>query len=183
MGQISLPVLNRTGFSMFWQSVWDDKLNFKRTLNEDLFLKHIFPKIFIDRISSKTFFVTPLALHNCSALVVYDEWNSFNYRKNYDLSNLSRLVVKKPQIRYPFKLWIIRFQNWVCLFFCIYSNETKKKNFWEKKTYLFRRFKFLNFFSNFFVYIKYFHRWKFKKYKYKKYYRRISFKALPLNHF
>ena len=183
MGQISLPVLNRTGFSMFWQSVWDDQTNFKRSLMEDLFLKNIFPKIFLDRISSKQFFVTPVTLHNCSALIAYDEWNSFNYRKNYDLENLSRLITHRPKIRYPFKLWIIRFQNWVCFFFCIYSSESKKKNFWEQKVYIFKRFRFLNFFSNFFFYIKYFQKWRFKRYKYKKYYKRYIYKSLPASSF
>jgi hypothetical protein len=43
MGQISLPVLNRTGYTNFWASVWDNTSNYQQILKEDYLLRLILP--------------------------------------------------------------------------------------------------------------------------------------------
>jgi hypothetical protein len=39
MGQITLPVLNRKGYSSMWENNWDDVKNYSNILSEDMFLQ------------------------------------------------------------------------------------------------------------------------------------------------
>ena len=39
--------MNKTGYSMYWNSMWDDKLNYTRSFKEDVFIK-IFFYLFIE---------------------------------------------------------------------------------------------------------------------------------------
>jgi len=64
MGQINLPVLNRTGYSMFWQSVWDEKHNFNRGFKEDILLRKILPLFFQERLVNKKQFLNYNVINN-----------------------------------------------------------------------------------------------------------------------
>ena len=39
MGQVTLPVSNRKGYSASWEYSWENKINYNKNFNEDLFLK------------------------------------------------------------------------------------------------------------------------------------------------
>ena len=49
MGQSSLPILNKVGVSMRWDSSYDNLLNFKKTMLSDIFLKKFFDFVFEDK--------------------------------------------------------------------------------------------------------------------------------------
>lgn len=129
MGQISLPVLNRTGYSMFWQSVWDSKLNYNRNWKEDFLIRSIIPFIFINRLTLSPHFTN----YNTLKITKYTQKNQ-NF---YLLDQPSKLVdffykffkEKKKVPPYILKIWIIKFQKWLIVYFSLYS---------PLKTYLIR---------------------------------------------
>ena len=53
MAQISIPMSNKVGYSMFWNSMWDSKINYAKSLKEDIYLNKFVPMIFNDSISTK----------------------------------------------------------------------------------------------------------------------------------
>jgi len=53
VAQISIPISNKVGYSMYWNSMWDSKINFSRSLKEDIYLRQFIPLIFNDKVSTK----------------------------------------------------------------------------------------------------------------------------------
>ena len=56
MGQISIPASNKSGYSMFWNSMWDSKHNYNVFLKQDIFIKSSLILFFSDYSSDKLFF-------------------------------------------------------------------------------------------------------------------------------
>ena len=54
MAQISIPMSNKVGYSMFWNSMWDNKINYTRSLKEDIYLNRFVNLVFEDNISANT---------------------------------------------------------------------------------------------------------------------------------
>lgn len=134
-----MPIMNKTGYSMYWNSMWDDKLNYTRSFKEDVFIK-IFFYLFIEggytflfryKINNVDDHLTFLKnKYNLHILKKKKEENNFNLITNY--SNFSEL--------YTSKIWLLRYQNWVIFYFFIYSFNSgifyKKK---KKKIIKFRK--------------------------------------------
>jgi hypothetical protein len=136
MGQISLPVLNRTGYSMFWQSVWDEKHNYNRGLKEDILLRRVLSLFFYDRMVHKRHFVNYDVIENSSILYDLDSWSVFKDNKHLYIHFLNSLKKKNNTPYYVLKVWILKFQTWVVIFFSLYvpsrkslSDKLKKKSF------------------------------------------------------
>lgn len=121
MGQINLPVLNRTGYSTFWQSVWDDKHNFNRGFKEDTLIRSIIPFIFLDRISKKKQFIHFNVVKSTRILQELEYWNQFATSELLYQKVLSYFKRKKKIPYFPLKIWILKFQTWVLILFSIYS--------------------------------------------------------------
>lgn len=117
MGQISVPVINKTGYSMYWSSMWDDKLNYSRSLKEDIYIRKFLPVLLEDNISStlkiKNFSDKFLNLNTKYNIHLNSDWNR-NEIYNY-LKSLNRSIF------YTSKIWVLRYQSWVLIFFYIYS--------------------------------------------------------------
>ena len=134
-----MPIMNKTGYSMYWNSMWDDKLNYTRSFKEDVFIKFFF-YLFIEggytflfryKINNVDDHLTFLKnKYNLHILKKKKEENNFNLITNY--SNFSEL--------YTSKIWLLRYQNWVIFYFFIYSFNSgifyKKK---KKKIIKFRK--------------------------------------------
>jgi len=136
MGQISIPMSNKVGYSMYWNSMWDNKINYSRSLKEDIYLNKIINLFFEDNVSTNIL-KTPKKFQK----------NQINVKK-YNLHSKSvkidfvllKYLNKFNKIKiFPAKLWILKYQRWVILFYFIYlphfnkykktSNVVVKNNF------------------------------------------------------
>lgn len=131
MGQISLPVLNRTGYSMFWQSVWDSKLNYTRNWKEDYLIRKIVSFVFIKRWTKNWRFYTSKILKNS---IILENKNVFNYFS--DPITLHKTVAeenreKKEHLKYVLRVWIVKFQKYIIIYFFLYT--PKQFSFYIKK--------------------------------------------------
>lgn len=52
MGRVSMPIMNKTGYSMYWNSMWDDKLNYSRSLKDNIFINDFIYLLFEGGYSS-----------------------------------------------------------------------------------------------------------------------------------
>jgi len=119
MGQISIPASNKSGYSMFWNSMWDSKHNYSVFLKQDVFIKSSLILFFSDYSSDKLFFFLKL--------------NSRNKFKNFKINNFRNKKKINFNLCYNFfrknnnnevffsKLWLLRYQSWVVLNISIFS--------------------------------------------------------------
>lgn len=121
MGQISLPVLNRTGYSMFWQSVWDDKLNYNRNWKEDHVIRKIIPYVFLKRWTKNWRFYTSKIIKNS---IILEQKNTFQYFAE-PIEILQTIVEnnreKKETLNYVLRVWIIKFQKYIIIYVHLYT--------------------------------------------------------------
>lgn len=93
MGQSSLPILNKVGLSMRWDSSYDNNINFKTEVLRDIFIKKFFDHIFDDKV----------------LLVFYKNFFYKNH-KIFNLSSIFKLKKKKVPV-YPSKIWLLQYQK------------------------------------------------------------------------
>ena len=153
MGRVSVPIMNKTGYSMYWNSAWDDKINYTRSLKEDIFLKE-FIYLFFEGNSN---FMIYLNLKNYQ--------NKFGFYKKKYFFHTKKIIKKNDigmEVRYKFtvkkkkhfkpylsKIWLVRYQGWIIIYFYAYSHNLsvfyKNKNN-VKKVYK----KYTNIISNYY---------------------------------
>lgn len=120
MGQISIPASNKSGYSMFWNSMWDSKHNYNVFLKQDIFIKSSLVLFFSDYSSDKLFF-----------FLKFDSRNRF---KKYKISSIKNKKKINFNTYYKFirdvsnnnnvffsKLWLLRYQSWIILNISIFS--------------------------------------------------------------
>lgn len=122
MGQISVPVINKTGYSMYWSSMWDDKFNYSRFLKEDIYIRKFIPILLEDNILFN--FRHKNNLYNLNSVNVkynmhiHSDWNKYEIHSYINGLNKS--------IFYTSKIWVLRYQSWILIFFYIYSPSFNK---------------------------------------------------------
>lgn len=125
MGQVGIPSLNRSGYSMFWNSVWEDKYNYYRNFSEDIFIRNFFFFLFDDYFSINILKFTGLRyLNNLNSR--YSILNNYNINIKEDLTMseiYSSLIRSSRKPSFLSKIWIMRYQTWLIVFFFIYSYE------------------------------------------------------------
>lgn len=142
MGRISVPIMNKTGYTMYWNSMWDDKINYNRSLKEDIFLKE-FVYLFFEGGSN---FMIYLNLKNFQEkLEIFKKKYFFHTKKLIKKNDIGteisfKLVIKRKKKFRPYlsKIWLIRYQNWVIIYFYAYSfnlSSFYKKSLDLKKKY------------------------------------------------
>jgi hypothetical protein len=144
MGQISVPASNKSGYSMFWNSMWDSKHNYNVFLKQDIFIKSSLILFFSDYSSDKLFFFLKLNSRNkFKNFKINNVRNKkkFNFNTYY---NFIRNTSNKNDIFFS-KLWLLRYQSWVVLNISIFS--FFKEDSFKKKLEI-------NFDSWFFYYYK-----------------------------
>lgn len=136
MGRVSMPIMNKTGYSMYWNCMWDDKLNYSRSLKEDIFIKN-FIYIFFEGGSNSMFFIDLKFFFKMSKYLV----KNYNFQiKKYIQKNELGLntkykyyVEKKKNFRpYLSKIWILKYQSWIIIYF--YSYSFNLSVFYKKKS-------------------------------------------------
>lgn len=132
-----MPIMNKTGYSMYWNSMWDDKLNYTRSFKEDIFVKFFF-YLFIEggytflfryKINNVDDHLKYLKnKYNLHILKKIKEEDSYNLLTNY----------KNNSEPYMSKVWLLKYQNWVIFYFFIYNFNSgifyKKKKIKFKKS-------------------------------------------------
>lgn len=115
MGRISSPSLNKAGYSMFWNSMWDDKHNFSNLITEDEFLRITIPLIFEDNYANDLIFY------------LKDKKLSFDILQDYEIfyktlnpNKITKLIKAEKFDLFVSKSWILRYQGWVILYIFIY---------------------------------------------------------------
>ncbi len=140
MGQSSIPILNRNGYSMFWLSSWDDLHSYSTNLNEDVFIRNFFFNLVTDKYSSNLYF-------SVNSISRFSESNSFGLIK-INNKNISDFLFKQNKLPYYIsKIRILKFQKWLLVYFYIY-NYNKKHTFNNLNFFNFLKFQKKN---NFFI--------------------------------
>ncbi len=152
MGQSSIPILNRNGYSMFWLSSWDDLHSYSTNLNEDSFLRSFFYFMVSEKYSSN-FFLSKQKIFN------FYSKNNLSVFKNNNNNYVSDFLFRFNKLPYYIsKIRILKFQRWLVIYFYLYNYDkkisTEKINFlnlvkFQKKSNLFFLRKKSNFFFDF----------------------------------
>ncbi len=123
MGQINFPALNKVGYFLLWDSIWEDFFNYKQLLNADIFLKNLLYLLFNDYIMFSNFFLSNKYFYFLNT----NNSNFFNKYKNFnDLIKFFKKQSLRTSPVYFGKLWFIQFQNWILVSLYIYKPLIKK---------------------------------------------------------
>ena len=144
MVQKNTPYINKSGYSMFWNSMWDDKINFSKNLQKDFFLKSFINFFFSDFIFNQ--FVNNFKINKFeNNLIIHNnyDFNIFNKNKRFIKSQMNFFCESYFVLS---KIWLFRYQNWVILYFYIFSknNPTFKKNIKINKSKKYYLYNYLN---------------------------------------
>lgn len=120
MGRISLPLLNRSGNSLFWSSVWDDKHNYTKSLKEDIFIKMCIPLLFKTRFTKKLIYFLRKAHLQDSEIIQSDILN-FTVIDYKNLYNFYGKRDKKVDLYFS-RVWVLKYQSWVIIYFFYYNS-------------------------------------------------------------
>lgn len=153
MVQKNTPYINKSGYSMFWNSMWDDKIDFSKNLQKDFFLKSFINFFFSDFIFNQ--FLNNFKKNELD--------NNFNKNYNFNILNFKNFFLKSfinsfcDSYFILSKIWFFRYQNWIILYFYLFSksNPIFKKNnkvYKIKKNYLYNYLN--NYYLNIFKYNK-----------------------------
>ena len=122
MGQISVPVINKTGYSMYWSSMWDNKFNYSKFLKEDIYIRKFIPIFLEDNIlynfKQNSNLSNSININVKYNLHLQNNWNRdelYNY-----INSLNKVIF------YTSKIWVLRYQTWILIFFYIYSPSFSK---------------------------------------------------------
>jgi hypothetical protein len=124
LGQTNLPMLNRVGYFLFWNSVWEDFFNYTRALREDYFVKDILTLILIDRLLFSKFFYS---FKYYTFLQNYSSNFFSNFKYFYELRNSFKKSLVRFTPVYFSKIWLIRYQKWFLVSIYIYKPIVNKK--------------------------------------------------------
>lgn len=139
-----MPIMNKTGYSMYWNSMWDDKLNYTRSFKEDVFIK-IFFYLFIE--GGYTFlFRYKIVDVDKHLKFLKNKYNLHIIKRKKDENNFNLITdYSNTSEPYTSKVWLLKYQNWVIFYFFTYSFNSgifykKKKQKKKKQT----KMKYLN---------------------------------------
>lgn len=146
MVQKNIPYLNKSGYSMFWNSMWDNKNNYSKYLQKDFFIKSFINSFFSDYLFNQFFYKFKKTDFNISSINNNYNFNILNKNNSYiynyiDSNSYSYINVSK--------IWLFKYQNWVVIYFYIFSKENSfflnKNNFSENNIC------FYNYLNNYYV--------------------------------
>ena len=146
MGQTKFKILNRSGYSIYWNNSWESKKNYKKNFINFLFLELFLEKVFNDSLFVQDYFFVK---------------NKSNFKCNFLTKNiifLKKLNIFKNNFKklkvFNSKIWILKYQNWVIVNVYVYTiknadisiNSVKKKKifyFYDKYSCYSNKFNFL----------------------------------------
>lgn len=119
MGQVNLPVLNKTGTSVYWGSSWSFRDDYKISFKEDFLIKGFIPLLIFSKSGSSRYFLrkTIKGGRFAQGCIKYNLY--FRYGSTVNL--ISRILRRRNKIPYyPTKLNIVRYGKWVIVFFKVF---------------------------------------------------------------
>lgn len=135
MAQISIPMANKVGYSMYWNSMWDNKVNFSRSLREDIFLNTFVPLIFEDNTSNRV--LKTLDFGKITKKEILQKYNLHIRNDNLKKNTFYKYIANLNKVLYfSSKIWILKYQKWVIIYFFMYLpkfSELKNKNKVEER--------------------------------------------------
>lgn len=157
MVQKNMPYINKSGYSMFWNSMWDDNINYSKNLQKDFFLKSFINFFFSDFIYNQ--FINNYKKNNFNV-------NNFLVNHNFNILNKNIKFIKSYMNLFCesyfvlSKIWLFKYQNWVVLYFYVFS---KNNTFFKKNSKIIRYKKsyLYNYLNNYYLNI-----FKFNKINY-----------------
>lgn len=146
MGQTKFKILNRSGYSVYWNNSWESKKNYKKNFINFLFLELFLEKIFNDNLFVQDYFYIKNKL--CSKYNYLSKNIVFLKKLNIFKNNFKKLKV------FNSKIWILKYQNWIVINVYVYIvkntdisiNTVKKKKIIysnNKYSYYSNKFNFL----------------------------------------
>lgn len=137
MGQINMPVLNKAGISIFWDSCYENNFNFSREIKINLFCKKVIYLFFKDSFLRNFIFFNKKKILNLFKDKLLIEKNILFYINNmFRYKSIVKYFIKnKFIVYYPTKIFFIKYNYWVILTFRIYS-PIKRKRRKKKKSRL-----------------------------------------------
>jgi hypothetical protein len=140
MGQKASPTSNKFGINLFWNNLWDDKINFSKKLKEDIFIN-----IFFFLVFNKSFLVTDFFLKHKTYFYRTLNFSKYTYLYTNFLKIMNEMEIITNLARYKIyylgRLWVLRFQNWTCVVFSLYIPQILKEHTpsrKKKKTHSFK---------------------------------------------
>jgi len=120
LGQTGIAMINKTGYSMFWNSMWDNRIYYNRHIKEDIFLNKFFSLSFNDSFS-----VNMLTFKKNN----FNNYKIYNYNIDLKISSFYKNVLNNNKLSYySSKLWILKYQKWVIIYQFIYLPNLNKIN-------------------------------------------------------
>ena len=127
MGQINLPVLNKTGYSVFWDSCFDNTFNFSKDLHASIFTKKIIKLFFKDKSSRLFVFLKVKKLKKILNEFLLSGNQASGRSMDFYFTKLSTFddIKKKALYWYKYKsvpyygtkIFFIKYDNWVIITF------------------------------------------------------------------
>lgn len=117
MAQMGIPMSNKVGQSMYWSSMWDNKINYTRSLKEDIYLRKMMDIFFEDKVTVSMLKIKKKLNKNKINISKYYLHTNF---KEIDRGFLKYLSKRNNVKMYSSKLWIFKYQKWLILFYFIY---------------------------------------------------------------
>jgi len=147
MVQKNMPYVNKSGYSMFWNSMWDSKNNYSKFLQTDFFIKSFINFFISDFLQNQ--FIYKFNINNIEFELLKKNYN-LNFlenKKNYINTYLNNNF--NPDIHIS-KIWLFRYHNWIIIYFFIFS---KTNSYILKKNIKFNKNNsyFYNYFNNYYL--------------------------------
>ncbi len=124
LGQASIPVLNRTGYSMYWLSSWDDKHIYNGYFNEDMFVRSFIDNLFHRKISTHfIYFSKKTADYKYKKFL--ERYKIF-FKHSVNFKQTPKFLRRFYKIPYYWsKIRIIRFERWLVIYMHIFSTNKR----------------------------------------------------------
>jgi len=149
MGRISIPCLNKAGYSMFWDSMWDDKHNYSKLINENVFIRICSSLIFEDL--SSDYLTVFLKKPNFNEQIL-SKYNIFF--KNFNNIKLYKFLKSEFLFSFLSKTWILRYHGWVVIYIFMYIPSFNNFIITSKNSSEFQSFYYDIFFNYYYNLIK-----------------------------
>lgn len=121
LGQASIPVLNRTGYSMYWLSSWDSLHAYSRYFNEDIFLRNFFDDMLHRKISTH-FIYWKSKTNEAEQYDFFLKRYKIYLKHSVNFKQIPKFLRRFYKIPYYWsKVKVLRFQKWLIVYFSIFS--------------------------------------------------------------
>jgi hypothetical protein len=106
MGQTKFKVLNKAGYSIYWNNSWESKNNYKKNFINFYFLDLFLEKIFNDSLFTQDYFFLKNKFTQNKTNYLYK--NIIFFKKiNVFKNNFKKLKI------FNSKIWILNYQGWI----------------------------------------------------------------------